>query len=97
MSSALIDIYLSLSVIATICHLIDQMTDVKHFCLITAICSLVYWYVYSTPGVPQVRQGPITPDRRRQIEEWLHQEEFIAVIARAMNKAGSRGEERVDC
>lgn len=87
MPSDLTEIYLSLAVVVTICDLIDRMADFKHFCLITAICCLVYWYVNSTPEAPQAGQGPTTPERRRQLEEWLYEEEFIAIIARAMNQA----------
>lgn len=76
-----------LAVVVTICDLFDRVTDFKHFCLITTMCCLVYWYVNSAPEAPQAGRGPTTAERRRQLEEWLYQEEFIAIISRAMNQA----------
>lgn len=87
MSSVLTEIHLILTVIATICDLIERVTDFKHFCLIAAVCCLVYWYFRSTGETTHARQCPTTPERKRQLEEWLAQEEFIVIISRAMNQA----------
>lgn len=87
MAASLNTISLSLVVIVAIYDLIVQVVDFKHFCLITAISFLVCWYVNSTPETPEPRQGPTTPERRHQLEEWLHQEEFIGIISRAMEQA----------
>lgn len=84
MQSALKELHTSLMVIAIICELTEKMSDLKHFCFITAVCFLVYWFVRSSS---RPRQVPTTPQRRQQLEEWLHQEEFITIIARAMNQA----------
>lgn len=87
MPASLKTISLSVSVISTIYDIIARTNDSKHLCLVSAISFLVYWYVSSTPETPEPRQGPTTPERRQQLAEWLHQEEFIAVIARAMEQA----------
>lgn len=82
--SALKELHTGLMVIAIIYELIEKMSDFKYFCFSTAVGLLVCWFVRSTS---ETRQVPTTSQGRQQLEEWLHQEEFIAIIARAMNQA----------